>query len=33
MYVTGATVLPDRIVVTGYGDGAYALWLATAVGS
>jgi hypothetical protein len=33
MYVTGATVLPDRIVVTGYGAGAYALWLATAVGS
>jgi hypothetical protein len=33
MYATGATVLPDRIVVTGYGDGAYALWLATAVGS
>ncbi len=31
MYVTGATVLPDRIVVSGYGDETYALWLATAV--
>ena len=31
MYVTGATVLPDRIVVSGSGNDAYALWLATAV--
>lgn len=30
-YVTGATVLPDRVVVSGYGAGTYALWLATAV--
>lgn len=29
MYVTGATVLPDRIVVSGYGNDTYALWLAT----
>ena len=32
-YVTGATVLADRIVVTGYGDGKYLLWVATTVGS
>ncbi len=30
-YVTGATVLPDRIVVSGYGNDTYSLWLATAV--
>jgi hypothetical protein len=32
MYVTGATVLPDRMVVDGYsyGDAEYPLWLATA---
>ena len=30
-YVTGATVLPDRIVVSGYGNDMYSLWLATAV--
>ncbi len=31
MYVTGATVLPDRIAVSGSGAETYALWLATAV--
>jgi len=31
MYVTGATVLPDRLVISGYGGDTYALWLATAV--
>ncbi len=31
MYVTGAVVLPDRIMVSGYGNDTYALWLATAV--
>ena len=31
MYLTGATVLSDRIVVSGYGDATYRLWLAMAV--
>ncbi len=30
-YVTGATVLPDRIVVSGYGARTDALWMATVV--